>query len=152
VQQQLATRIFSATALEEGRMAHDERLTHRPTATLFHPLVYRAMIALAALLAASVWGFFADNSTGYLLAVVSGFIFMVVALPYQLWRVRRHGHDPRLDGQKSRPLSEWLASDFDAWQERLRGWDVVAGSLLPIMACAFGMLAFAIMFRFMMPG
>ena len=133
-------------------MTHDALSAYRRTTTRFHPLVYRAIIALAALFGVSAWGFFADDHVGYVLAVVSGFLFIVVTLPYQLWRVRCHGHDPRLRREQDGPLSEWLASDFDVWQERLKGWDAVAGSLLPIAACALGMLVFAIMFRFALPG
>src|SRR6185312_17055604 len=48
----------------------------------------------AALLAISVWGFFAEADIGYLVSVVTGFVFMIVALPSLLWRIRRHGHDP----------------------------------------------------------
>jgi len=138
-------------------MTHDALSMNRDprTKTLFHPAVYRVIVALAALLGISVWGFFADDSTGYLLAVVTGFVFMVVMLPSLLWRIRRHGHDPRLqeDGSSERPgsLREWMRSDFDAWQERLKGWDAVAGSLLPIAACAIGMMVFAIMFQFAVP-
>ena len=136
-------------------MTQDALSTNRPTKTLFHPIVYRAIIALAAVLAVSAWGFFADSETGYVLAVVSGFVFMIVALPSLLWRIRRHGHDPRLqeDGSSERAgsLLEWMRSDFEARQERLKGWDAVAGSLLPIAACALGMLVFAIMFQFAVP-
>lgn len=127
-----------------------ETLTTDRTTTRFHPFVYKAMIGLGAWMALSAWGFFANDHTGYLLAVISAFVFMVIVLPLQLWRVRRHGHDPRMkkkeDGQTS--LSSWLASDFDAWQERLKGWDALVGTLLPMAACALGMMAFAIMFQF----
>lgn len=136
-------------------MTHDALSTDRPTKTLFHPVVYRVIIALAALLAISVWGFFADADIGYQVAVVTGFVFMIVALPSLLWRIRRHGHDPRLqkDGSSERAgsLLDWMKSDFEARQERMKGWDAMAGSLLPIAACAFGMLAFAIMFQFAVP-
>jgi hypothetical protein len=136
-------------------MTHDALSTDRPTKTLFHPVVYRVIIALAALLAISVWGFFADSDIGYQVAVVTGFVFMIVALPSLLWRIRRHGHDPRLqeDGSSERAgsLVDWMRSDFEARQERMKGWDAMAGSLLPIAACALGMLAFAIMFQFAVP-
>lgn len=136
-------------------MTHDALSTDRRTKTLFHPVVYRLIIALAALLAISVWGFFADSDIGYLVAVVTGFVFMIVALPSLLWRIRRHGHDPRLQedgsGERAGSLREWMTSDFEAWQERLKGWDAMAGSLLPLAACAIGMLVFAIMFQFAVP-
>jgi hypothetical protein len=136
-------------------MTHDALSTDRRPKTLFHPVVYRVIIALAALLAISVWGFFADSDIGYFVAVVTGFVFMIVALPSLLWRIRRHGHDPRLqeDGSSERAgaLREWMTSDFETWQERLKGWDATAGSLLPIAACAIGMLVFAIMFQFVVP-
>ena len=136
-------------------MTQDALSTNTRAKTLFHPVVYRVIIALAALFGISVWGFFASDYVGYVVAVVTGFVFMIVVLPSLLWRIRRHGHDPRLreDGSSEKPgsLMEWMTSDFDAWQERMKGWDAVAGSLLPIAACAFGMLAFAIMFQFAVP-
>ncbi len=126
-----------------------ETLTKNHGATTrFHPFVYKAMIGLGAWMALSAWGFFASDHTGYFLAIVTGFVFMVIVLPFQLWRIRRHGHDPRLKSEEGRiALADWLSGDFDAWQERLKGWDALAGSLLPIAACALGMMVFAILFR-----
>jgi len=41
-------------------------------------------------------------------------------------------------------LGEWLASDVDTWQARLKARDALAVILLPIAAGAFGMTAFAL--------
>jgi hypothetical protein len=109
-----------------------------------HPAIYVTIAALALLFAASVWGFFAPTSRNYLLAIVTGFVLTAVGLPFQLWRVQRHGHDPRDMGLSPRPLTDWLNSDIEVWGSRMRGRDAAAAILLPIAAGAFGMLCFAI--------
>jgi hypothetical protein len=119
--------------------AHPPNPAHR-----LHPAIYMAIAALALLFAASVWGFFAPSSRNYLLAIVTGFVLAAVGLPFQLWRVQRHGHDPRDTSLSPRPLAEWLNSDIEVWGSRMRGRDAAAAILLPIAAGAFGMLCFAV--------
>jgi hypothetical protein len=109
-----------------------------------HPAIYETIVGLAVLFVLSAWGFFAPNDTYYLLAVVTGFVFVAVFLPFQLWRVRRHGHDPRDNSLSDWPLWNWLNADLDVWQARIKGSDAATGILLPIAAVAIGMLCFAI--------
>lgn len=109
-----------------------------------HPAVYLAAGALALLFIASAWAFAAPNDVAYLLAIVTGFILAAVGLPVQLWRVRRHGHDPRDSSLSPRTLSNWLHTDFDVWQTRIPGKDAAAAILLPIAAVAIGLFCLAI--------
>lgn len=109
-----------------------------------HPAVYAIGAALALLFIASAWTFVAPDKTYYLLAVVTGFICLAVGFPFQLWRVRQHGHDPRDSSMSPRTLSNWLATDFDTWQERLKGRDAAIAILLPVAAVSIGLLCLAI--------
>jgi hypothetical protein len=109
-----------------------------------HPAIYEMIVGLAVLFVLSAWGFFAPNDTYYLLAVVTGFVFIAVFLPFQLWRARRHGHDPRDTSLSHRTLGGWLNADLDVWQARIKGRDAATGILLPVAAVAIGMLCFAI--------
>jgi hypothetical protein len=109
-----------------------------------HPAVYLAVGALALLFIASAWAFAAPNDVAYLLAIVTGFILAAIGLPFQLWRVRRHGHDPRDSSLSPRTLTNWLHADFDVWQTRIPGKDAAAAILLPIAAVAIGLFCLAI--------
>jgi len=105
--------------------------------SILHPRVYALMIGLAGWLVLSVWIFSGVGSTDYLLAIVSGFIFIAVALPFILSRLRR-------PGSEAPSFRAWGAGDFDTWTGRLRGSHAAAEILLPIAAVAFGMTAFGI--------
>ena len=61
----------------------------RPTTGLLHLRVYAILIGLTAWFAVTVWGFAGVGFTDYLLVIVSGFIFVVVALTLILARVGR---------------------------------------------------------------
>jgi hypothetical protein len=117
-------------------------------ANRLHPAIYATIAGLALLFVIGAWGFFAPNDMYYLLAIVTGFIFVAVFLPFQLWRVQRHGNDPRDTSLSPRSLVNWLHTDFDAWQSRIKGSDAAAGILLPVAAVAIGMICFAIILHF----
>jgi hypothetical protein len=114
----------------------------RPVTRWLHPRVYRLLIALAAWLVLSVWLFAGGGVTDYLLAIVCGFIFIAVALPFVLSRVARGDTDDGSD--KLRSYRDWAAADFDTWQGRLSGAQAATQILLPIAAVAFGMTIFGI--------
>ena len=116
----------------------------RNLAVRLHPAIYETIAALALLFVIGAWGFFAPNDTYYLLEVVTGFVFVAVFLPFQLWRVRRHGHDPRDTSLSHRSFRNWLDAELDIWQGRIKGRDAAAGILLPVAAVAIGMICFAI--------
>jgi hypothetical protein len=115
-----------------------------------HPRVYMALIGLALWFVLSVWGFAGDGYADYLLAIVSGFILIVVALTsalwWQWWRSQRP--DPAQAEQES--LRTWAAGDLDTWQDRIKGSNAAIEMLLPIAAVAFGMTAFGIVFGIVM--
>jgi hypothetical protein len=101
------------------------------------------LVGLALWLVMSVWLFFAGaGTTDYLLFVVSGFIFMAVALPSILSLVERTDSGATEADQLS--FREWAKSDFDTWQGRVSGAEAAVQVLLPICAVAFGMTAFGI--------
>jgi hypothetical protein len=81
-----------------------------------------------------------------LLVIVSGFIFVVVALQLILSQVGR----PRKTsaGDDNGPsLRDWGTWDFETWQDRLSGAQAALHILLPIAAAAIGMTAFGILFQ-----
>jgi len=109
-----------------------------------HPAIYLTIVCLALVFIASAGTFAADNDSYYVIAIACGFIVAAVGLPYQLLRVRRHGHDPRDSSLSHRTLWGWLNADLDIWQERIRGKDAAAAILLPIAAVAIGLLCLTI--------
>ena len=116
-----------------------------------HPLVYLAIVGLALWLALSVWGFAGDYYADYLLVVVSGFVFIAVAIPSILWWMVRKNQEP--DPQpKDESFRDWASGEFDTWQDRVKGMNAAIEILLPIAAVAFGMTAFAIVMYFTAPG
>jgi hypothetical protein len=125
-------------------MAEEPTLSRGATVSRLHPLVYKTIAALAFLFVAAAWSFAGTSYTGYLLAVVSGFFLLAVALPWVLWRTwsgRSQGNDG--ENPQSR-LRFWSASDFETWTGRMRGRIALVEALLPIAAVAFGMIAFAV--------
>lgn len=117
-----------------------------------HPRVYAVLIGFAAWFALAVWGFAGAGVTDYLLVIVSGFIFVVVALVSILSQVggRRAAPSDRAAKTADRAPSfrDWAMADFDIWQDRLSGMQAALMILLPIAAAAVGMTAFAIVFHF----
>jgi len=114
-----------------------ERLPEHETTSLLHPRVYALIMGLAGWLVLSVWIFSGVGSTDYLLAIVSGFIFIAVALPFILSRLQH-------PGSEGPSFRAWVSVDFDTWTGRLRGSHAAIEILLPIAAVAFGMTAFGI--------
>ena len=107
-----------------------------------HPRVYALMIGFALWLVLSVWLFAGNGVADYLLAIVSGFIVIAVALPLILSRVTRID-DATVD-DKPQSFRDWSAADFDTWQGRLSGAQAATQILLPIAAVAIGMTVFGI--------
>jgi hypothetical protein len=126
-------------------MNNDMTRHNRPVSHDLHPWIYLATIGLAFWFVAAAWGFFDYSYTGLALAVVSGFFLMAVALPSIIWRewrkYRRSEEDRR---EASAPLREWLGSNFPIWQGQMKGSEAAIMVLLPFVAVAFGMTAFAI--------
>lgn len=112
-----------------------------------HPLIYAAMTALALWFILAIWASFDQSGyTGWLLAVVTGFILMAIALPFVLSRVGRGGAESGpASGQRA--LRPWLAGAFETWQGRLSGADAMVQILLPIGAAAIGITAIGIVWH-----
>lgn len=123
----------------------NRRLSHR-----LHPRVYTAMAMLAGWIAVAVWAFGTDSYSDYLLAIVSGFIFIVVALAYVLSRVgtRDPGAPPRERARETERESfrDWALGEFDTWQDRVSASNAAVEILLPMAAIAFGMTAIGVVY------
>jgi hypothetical protein len=118
----------------------------QPVTNWLHPWVYGLMIALTAWFALAVWSFAGSGLVNYLLFVVSGFMFVTVALTLILSRV---GHqDAAAQPGKEPSLRDWARWDYDTWTGRLSGAQAAAQILLPLAAAAVGMTVIGLIFRF----
>jgi hypothetical protein len=115
-----------------------------PSSDRLHSVVWKAMAGLALWLVLAVWSFAGNGYTDYLLVVVSGFLFVAVALPYVLSRVGRKGQDRAAAPEES--FYDWAAGEFDTWQGRLKGANAAVEILLPLAALALGMTAFGLVY------
>lgn len=115
------------------------RKPYRPTLRRtdhLHPGVYLALAGLALWFVFSAWAFAGSAYTDYLLTIASGLIFIAVAIPAALWRIRRN----HLPSEESRqPFREWASSEFHIWQDRVSGRSAAVEILLPVAAVAFGL-------------
>ncbi len=112
-----------------------------------HPRVYTILIAFTAWFALAVWSFAGKGITDYLLFIVSGFIFVAVALPLILSRV---GHDRRAPtrDENAPSLRDWAKWKYETLVGKVSGAEAAAQILLPIAAAAVGMTAIGIVFYF----
>ena len=133
-------------------MTQDLIRHNRPESGELHPLVYACMVGLTLWLVLAAWAFFDDGAyTGLLLAVVSGFLFLFIALPAVLWRVWRK-HTPESAGQHRPSFRDWARGPCTTWQCRLSGAEATVQALLPIAALAVGMTAIGIVFALVAAG
>ena len=126
--------------------------SNRPVFDYLHPLVYKAMAALALLFALSAWAFFSEESyTDLALVIVSFFLLITTAIPYAIWRAWLSSP---ISGRRRDPQSfhDWAGGEFETWQGRLPGGEAVIQILLPLMAVAFGLALFGLVFRFGVAG
>jgi hypothetical protein len=142
-----STKIEAAT----NSTRYDEN-TNRPVISRLHPRIYRAVIVFTAWFALAVWGFAGPGITDYLLLIVSGFLSVVVAMTLILSQVGRNDPAATADDKarvdaNTQSLRDWAASDFVTWQDRLSGLQAAILILLPFVAAAIGMTAFAIIFH-----
>jgi hypothetical protein len=91
----------------------------------------------------SLWSFAGGGLSNYLLVIVSGFIFVVVALQLILSRVGRTKGAAQNDHNQL-SLRDWAAGEFDTCQGRLSGAQAALQIVLPIAVAALGMTAFGI--------
>ncbi|UCI08466.1 hypothetical protein [Mesorhizobium sp. B1-1-8] len=122
---------------------HDQDIRYdRQVSRGLHAWVYFAMVGLAACYALSAWIGFGGGYDAYLLAVVTGFIVMAVALPAIAGRVWRHH---RSGTHAATTFADWVEGDFDTGEHPMKARTAAIEILLPLAAVAFGMTAFAIL-------
>jgi hypothetical protein len=83
-----------------------------------------------------------------LLAVVTGFFFMAIAIPFVIWLVWRKNQDPNAMRGESISLRDWASGEFETWQGRRKTTDAAVEIFMPIAAVSFGLMALGIVFYF----
>ena len=107
-----------------------------------HPVVYWAIVGLVVWFAASAWTFFsAAEYMGLLLAVVTGFFFIAIAIPFVIWLVWHKNQDPDVMRRESISLRDWASCEFETWHGRRKATDAAVEIVIPIAATAFGLMA-----------
>ena len=130
-------------------MTRQEKRHNRPVSIHLHPIVYWAIVGLVVCFAASAWTFFsAAEYMELLLAVVTGFFFMAIAIPFAIWLVWRKNQDPDAMRDESMSLRAWASGEFETWQGRRKATDAAVEIVMPIAAVAFGLMALGTVFSF----
>ena len=130
-------------------MTRQEKRHNRPVSIHLHPIVYWAIVLLVVWFVASAWTFFsAAEYMGLLLAVVTGFFFMVIAIPLAIWLVWRKDRNPDAMWGESISLRDWASGEFETWQGRRKATDAAVEIVMPVAAVAFGLMALGIVFYF----
>jgi hypothetical protein len=112
-----------------------------------HPFVYRALAGLGLLLVVAAWVFFDRGGyTASNLAVVSGLVLMLIAIPTALARAGRASSPPEANGVSPSKFRDWLAGSFDTSQGRRKSVEASIEILLPLTAAVIGMVAIGIIF------
>jgi hypothetical protein len=109
-----------------------------------HPTVYWAILGLTLWYVVAVWfGFSGGSYVDYLLAVVTGFIFIAVALPLIAWIVWRRNRDRPTRHRET--FADWASAEVDIGPGgKVKGTIAAVEILLPIAAITLGMIGFAI--------
>ena len=130
--------------VQENRQQPGERVVRD-----LHPAIYMALVGLTLWLGLAIWGFGYDGQTDYLLAIVSGFLFIAVAIPSTLaLMVHRQKNSDERKSSGEASFKEWMTGNFDTWQDRVKGHNAAVEVLLPMAAIAIGMTAFVIVLHF----
>ena len=82
------------------------------------PLIYVALVGLVAWMVLAAWGFAGPGYADVALTVVTGFLIVVIAIPFILWNAWRAPTDARRTNQ--RRTSTTGVSQFETWQDRVR--------------------------------
>jgi hypothetical protein len=118
------------------------RRGQRSVSDQLHPDVYGVIIGLALLFAVAAWGFADGGYADLALTVVSGLVFIAIAIPLTIFLVGRRASG---DNEHAAPFRDWFSGEFETSQERIKSSRAMVEILLPIAAVAFGMAIFAIM-------
>jgi len=151
MQKEFAMMAQDKSRQDEARRAEarQENRRHRLRLSYLHPLLYWAIVSLVIWFAASAWTFF--GAEGYMelsLAVVSGFLFMPIAILFAIWLVSRKYNQP--DGARDESISfrDWASGEFETCQGPCKATDAAVEIVAPIAAVAFGLTAIGIVFHF----
>jgi len=127
-------------------VANDLVPVRRPK-TDFHPGFVGAILALGAVFILGAWAFLSGRGyIGLVAGVVTFFTLLVMAIPYDLWRIKS-GHDGGNARLARGSFREWLNSDVEIWDDHLSGREAMINALLPIGAVAIGAVLFALAFH-----
>lgn len=121
----------------------NDNLPNRPVADRLHPAVWAALVGIVIWFAIAIWSFGTGGYVDWLLAVVTAFLVITVALLVILSRV---GRGPQ-DGMRE-TFRDWASGDFATWQDRPKAINAAAEIILPIAAAAIGMTAIGIVFHY----
>jgi hypothetical protein len=129
----------------------NERLMKRESSSAiqsgFHPVIYKAAIALVALFVIAAWAAFDRQSDIELpLVMLSFLLFVAVFLPYLLWRVWRTSQAQPPTLKTNRGFWKWAEGSMEVGQSKLKSTDAAIDMLLPLAAVAFGLVALGIVF------
>jgi hypothetical protein len=119
----------------------------RPSTDRLPNSVYAIVAGLVLWLVLAAWGFAGPGYSDLSLAIITGFFLMVLGIPFLLWRVWRANRDPAMSDERL-PLADWASSQFETWQDRVKGANAAVEIILPVAAAAIGMTAFAIVFHY----
>jgi hypothetical protein len=102
-------RATTAAVPQSSSGGRHERTTlrSRPVSNDLHPAVYFALVGVASWFATAIWGFSGGGYIDWLLVVISGFVFIAVAIPVILSFV---GYDGRQ--RKRQRFRDWASGDF----------------------------------------
>jgi len=120
-----------------------------PTGSGLHPRVYYILIGLAAWFVIAVWLFAGGGVSDYLLFIVSGFIFVCIALSLVLASIIAveklpNGEPPEQEEPLRQSFRDWARGSFGTWGGRLSGREALVQVLLPFAAAALGMTIFGV--------
>ena len=94
------------------------------------------------------WAFVGPGYAELSLAVISIYFFILMAIPFTLWRVWRASREPENPPEPRETFADWAGGEFEIWQDHRQGRTAAIEIVLPIAAAAIGMTAFAIVFHY----
>ena len=125
----------------------DSRENNGQVRRTLHPVVWRMVLAAAALWVGIAWMLFARGGySSVTLAMVTFFTIVVVAVALGLYQTWRHHPESHPAEAPRESLRRWLASDFEIWGGRIRTRDALAGILIPFGAVVLGAILIGIAF------
>ena len=129
--------------------SRQENQRNRPQLSHLHPFLYWTIIGLVVWFAISAWTFFgAEGYMDLLLVVVTGFLFMTIAILSAIWLVSRKYQPTAVAWDESISFRDWASGEFETCQGRRKATEAAVEIVVPIAAVAFGLMAIGIVFHF----